>query len=60
MKARENDFDESFMWDFPRIPKGLDKSKPLETDPTKRSWKLQKTRHKVKEYLHILKIPFKK
>jgi len=44
--------------DIQRIPKGLDKSKPLETDTAKRTWKLKKVRHRVKEYLNLLKIPF--
>ena len=52
---REKDF-----WDIPRIPKGLDKTAPLETNSPKRTWRLKKERHKIKEYLNILKIPFKK
>ncbi len=51
---------EKYFWDIPRIPKGLDNLEPLETNPTKRSWKLKKVRHKIKEYLNYLKIPFKK
>ena len=44
--------------DIPRIPKGLNKLDPLKTDTSKRSGELKKVRHKIKEYLNILKIPF--
>ena len=47
-------------WDIPHIPKGLDKSEPLETNPAKRSGRIPKIRHKIKEYLNYLKIPFNK
>ena len=42
--------------DIPNIPKGLDKVLPLETNSPKRSWKIKKERHKIKEFLKNLLI----
>ena len=46
------------MWDFPHLPKELDKDKPLdirlESDVAKRTWLLKIVRHRIKEILNNL------